>query len=193
MADAFASSDDRRSAGRSPHLKVWDLDGPLELSLGGRLEGVRVAYETWGTLNAAGDNAILVGHALTGDSHCARHDADDTPGWWDAVIGPGKAIDTDRYFVVCSNVLGSCYGTTGPGSPNPATGEPYGRDFPLVVLDDMVDVQARLITHLGIDRLFAVVGGSLGGHQAMTWATRYPERVVSCAAIATSPQLTAQA
>ncbi|MEO0965951.1 MAG: homoserine O-acetyltransferase [Planctomycetota bacterium] len=193
MADAFASTDTGRSAELSPHTQVYELDDRLELSLGGSLSGVRVAYETWGTLNAAADNAILVCHALTGDAHAARHDPDDTPGWWDALIGPGKPIDTDRYFVVCTNVLGSCYGTTGPASIDPATGRPYGPDFPVVVVDDMVNLQARLIDHFGIDRLFAVVGGSLGGHQAMCWATRYPERVVACGAIATSPRLTAQA
>ncbi|MEM0915342.1 MAG: homoserine O-acetyltransferase [Planctomycetota bacterium] len=193
MPDAFASSDEQRSADLSPHTRFFALDGSLPLSLGGSLEGVRVAYETWGTLNAARDNAILVCHALTGDAHCARHAPDDTPGWWDALIGPGKAIDTGRYFVVCSNVLGSCYGTTGPSSIDPATGRPYGPDFPVVTVDDMVDAQARLIDHLGIQRLFAVVGGSLGGHQAMTWATRYADRVVACGAIATSPRLTAQA
>jgi homoserine O-acetyltransferase len=193
MGDAYASTDDQRSAELSPHTRFFDLPGPLDLTLGGTLHGTRVAYETWGTLNATADNAVLVCHALTGDAHAARHAPDDTPGWWDALIGPGKAIDTDRYFVICSNVLGSCYGTTGPSSIDPATGQPYGPGFPAIVVDDMVDLQAGLIDHLGIARLFAVVGGSLGGHQAMTWATRHPDRVVACAAIATSPHLTAQA
>jgi len=193
MGDAFASTDDLRTAELSVHTRFFDVPGRVDLALGGELTGVRVAFETWGELSAGKDNAVLVCHALTGDAHAARHGDDDAPGWWDALVGPGKAIDTNRYFVICSNVLGSCYGTTGPGSIDPATGKPYGPDFPMVVVDDMVDLQARLIDHLGIERLFAVVGGSLGGHQAMTWATRYPQRVVACGAFATSPRLTSQA
>ena len=133
-----------------------------------------VAYETYGQLNAARDNAILVCHAISGDSHVARHDEEDDPGWWDIMVGPGKPIDTDRFFVICPNLLGGCRGTTGPGSVNPATGKPYGRDFPTITVGDMVEVQRRLLDHLGIGQLLAVVGGSMGGHQALTWATRYP-------------------
>ena len=115
------------------------------------------------------------------------------PGWWDIVVGPGKAIDTNRYFVICPNLLGGCRGTTGPGSLNPATGKPYGRNFPTVTVGDMVEVQRRLLEHLGIDQLLAVVGGSLGGHQVLTWATRHPDRVRGVVALATSARLTSQA
>src|SRR5690606_28022976 len=146
-----------------------------------------------GTLSPRRDNAVLICHALSGDSHVARHDGDDAPGWWDVVVGPGKSIDTDRYLVICSNILGGCRGTTGPNSINPATGRPYGAQFPQITLADMVDVQRRLIDHLGIETLRAVVGGSLGGHQALTWAVRHPRRVAAAALIATSPRLTSQA
>ncbi len=193
MNDAFASSDASRTADPLIHARTVRFKGPLHMVREGSLPHVDVTYETYGSLNAQRDNAVLVCHALTGDSHVARHDDGDAPGWWDIVVGPGKAIDTDRFFVICSNVLGSCRGTTGPNSVNPATGLPYGRDFPAVTVEDMVDVQARLIDHLGIDKLFAVVGGSLGGHQALAWATRYPDRVLACAVIAASPHLTAQA
>jgi homoserine O-acetyltransferase len=163
--------------------------------MGGELHGVVVAYETYGELNAARDNAILVCHAISGDSHVARHDGDDgdEPGWWDLVVGPGKAIDTDRYFVICSNVLGGCRGTTGPGSVNPATGRRYGADFPTVTEGDMVEVERRLVDGLGIDRLLAVVGGSMGGHQALLWATRFPDRLRGVVTLATSTRLTTQA
>jgi homoserine O-acetyltransferase len=153
------------------------FDTPVILEKGGQLRGVTVAYETYGELNPARDNAVLVCHAISGDSHVARHDAEDEPGWWDVAVGPGKAIDTGEYFVICPNLLGGCRGTTGPGSINPVTNKPYGRDFPTITLADMVDVQRRLLDHLGIEQLLAVVGGSLGGHQAITWATRYPGRV----------------
>ncbi|MGA2035245.1 MAG: homoserine O-acetyltransferase, partial [Thermoguttaceae bacterium] len=151
------------------------------------------AFETYGQLSARRDNAVLVCHALSGDSHVARHDAGDAPGWWDQVVGPGLAIDTDKYFVVCPNILGSCRGTTGPNSIDPVTGRPYGAEFPVITVGDMVQVQERLLDHLGIGRLRAVVGGSLGGHMALVWATRFPERVAGTIALATSPRLTSQA
>ncbi|MBT8470208.1 MAG: homoserine O-acetyltransferase, partial [Deltaproteobacteria bacterium] len=154
---------------------------------------VEVAYETYGTLDAEGNNAVLICHAITGDSHLARHDEEDDPGWWEGLVGPGKAVDTDRLFVVCSNVLGGCRGTTGPGTINPVTGIPFGSDFPLVTVEDMVDVQKRLIDLLGIKRLRAVIGGSLGGHQTLCWATRYPEYVQTAIPIAASARVTAQA
>ncbi len=169
------------------------LAEPLKLELDGKLEGVTVAYETYGKLNAARDNAVLICHAISGDSHVAQHDSEDDPGWWDIMVGPGKCIDTECYFVICPNLLGGCRGTTGPGSVNPATGKPYGRDFPTVTVGDMVEVQRRLLDHLGIEQLVAVVGGSLGGHQALTWATRFPERVRGVVALATSARLTSQA
>jgi homoserine O-acetyltransferase len=169
------------------------LEQPLDLELGGRLPEVTVVYETYGRLGPRRDNAVLVCHALSGDSHVARHDETDDPGWWNVVVGPGKSIDTDRYFVICPNILGSCRGTTGPNSINPETGKPYAADFPLVTVGDMVEVQRRLMDHLGIDRLLAVVGGSLGGHMVLRWATRFPARVAGAIAVATSPRLTSQA
>jgi homoserine O-acetyltransferase len=189
----FESSDTTRHAKPLRYARSARLDQPLQLELGGQLAGVTVAYETYGELNAARDNAILVCHAISGDSHVARHDEQDDPGWWDIVVGPGKAIDTSRFFVLCPNLLGSCRGTTGPGSLNPATGKPYGRDFPTITVGDMVEVQRRLLEHLGIGQLLAVVGGSLGGHQALTWATRHPDRVRGVVALATSVRLASQA
>src|SRR5690348_12351023 len=190
---AFESSDSVRGSAPLRHLQSVALPGPLELEKGGKLARVTVAYETYGHLNAARDNAILVCHAISGDSHVARHDPADEPGWWDIVVGPGKAIDTNRFFVICPNLLGGCRGTTGPCSENPATGKPYGRDFPTVTIGDMVEVQRRLLEHLGVAQLLAVVGGSLGGHQALTWAARHPQKVRGVIALATSPRLTSQA
>ena len=175
------------------HAQSVTFDGPLDLRCGGRLPSVTVAYETCGRLNRQRDNAVLICHALSGDSHVARHDAQDDPGWWDVAVGPGKSIDTDRYFVICPNVLGGCRGTTGPNSINPETGRAYGPDFPLITVEDIVEVQHRLTGHLGIERLLAVVGGSLGGHMALRWATMYPQCMAGTIAIATSPRLTSQA
>jgi homoserine O-acetyltransferase len=190
---SFASSDSVRHAEPLRYAQSARLDQPLDLELGGRLEVVTVAYETYGTLNAARDNAILICHAISGDSHVARHNEQDDAGWWDIVVGPGKAIDTNRFFVICPNLLGGCRGTTGPCSIDPATGNPYGRDFPTVTVADMVEVQRRLLDKLGLEQLAAVVGGSLGGHQALTWAARHPDRVRGVIALATSPRLTSQA
>ena len=161
----------------------------LALDCGRRLEAVTVAYECYGRLNAARDNAILVCHALSGGAHAAgRHHGASKPGWWDVLIGPGKAFDTDRYFVLSSNVLGSCYGTTGPSSIDPASGRPYGGRFPVVTIGDMVKVQRALVDSLGIGRLRAVAGGSMGGMQALQWAVQYPDAVQSVVALATSPR-----
>jgi homoserine O-acetyltransferase len=187
------SSDSARHARPLRHAQSVALDQPLELELGGRLASVTVAYETYGQLNAARSNAILLCHAISGDSHVARHDEQDDPGWWDILVGPGKPVDTDRFFVICPNLLGGCRGTTGPGSTDPATGKPYGRDFPTVTIGDMVEVQRRLVDYLGIGQLLAVVGGPLGGHQALTWAARFPERVQAVVPVATSPRLNSQA
>ena len=187
------SSDSARHARPLRHAQSVALDEPLELELGGRLASVTVAYETYGQLNAERSNAILLCHAISGDSHVARHDEQDDPGWWDILVGPGKPVDTNRFFVICPNLLGGCRGTTGPGSTDPATGKPYGRDFPTVTIGDMVEVQRRLVDHLGIGQLLAVVGGSLGGHQALTWAARFPERVQAVVPVATSPRLNSQA
>lgn len=189
----FESSDSVRHARPLRHAQSVTFEQPLELQLGGRLPSVTVAYETYGRLSTAHDNAVLVCHAISGDSHVARHDEEDDPGWWDIMVGPGKPIDTERLFVICPNLLGGCRGTTGPGSLNPFTGKPYGRDFPTVTVADMVQVQAWLLDHLNIRQLLAVAGGSLGGHQALTWAVRHPDRVRSVVALATSARLTAQA
>jgi homoserine O-acetyltransferase len=195
MTDSFASTDDLRSATKLRHAKSVVFSGPIELELGGQLPEVTCAYETWGNLNVDASNAVLVCHAISGDSHAARHDADDDLGWWEDLIGPGKAIDTDRFFVVCPNVLGGCRGTTGPSEIDPTTDppRPYGADFPRITVADMVNVQRRLADHLGIQSWRSVVGGSLGGHQAMTWVTRHPKSVRLCVVIASSPRLTSQA
>jgi homoserine O-acetyltransferase/O-succinyltransferase len=190
---AFGGSDTTRSAGELPHAQRVTLTGPLPLSLGGELPEVTVCYETYGQLSRARDNAVYVCHALSGDSHVAQHDADDTPGWWDIVVGPGKAVDTERYFVICANVLGGCRGTTGPASSNPQTGRPYGGDFPRITIADMVEVQKRLLDQLGVAKLHAVIGGSMGGMMALTWAVRHPERVGSAILLATTHCLSSQA
>lgn len=186
-------SDSLRSGKPLRYVQYANIEQPLRLEKGGVLPSVTVAYETYGKLNADRSNAVLVCHALSGDSHVAAHDAEDDPGWWDVVVGPGKPIDTDRYFVICPNLLGGCRGTTGPSSINPATRKPYGRDFPTITTGDMVEAQYRLLRHLGIESLLAVVGGSVGGHQAMTWSVRHPGFMRGVAALATSPRLTTQA
>ncbi|MFA5844175.1 MAG: homoserine O-acetyltransferase [Coriobacteriia bacterium] len=172
--------------------RLLTLTGGIDLASGRRLEEVVVAYETFGRLDADASNAVLVCHALSGDSHVTSGESERT-GWWEPMVGPGRAIDTDRFFVVCSNLLGGCSGTTGPASTDPADGRPYGARFPLVTIEDMVDVQARLLDALGVRRLAAVVGGSMGGMQALAWVKRYPERVTACVADATTPRITAQA
>ncbi len=190
----FKSSDSVRGAEPLRHAKSVTLDKPLRLELnGGRLPGVTVIYETYGKLNKAKDNAILICHAISGDSHVARHDESDEAGWWDIAVGPGKAIDTDKFFVICPNILGGCRGTTGPNSINPETNKPYGRDFPLITVDDIVEVQKRLLDNLGIEKLLSVVGGSMGGHQALCWAKNYSAKIRSVIPLATSPRLNSQA
>lgn len=161
------------------------LPEPLVLQCGETLPSVTVAYETYGALSPQGDNAVLVCHALSGDAHAAGyHEGPAKPGWWETMIGPGKGIDTGRYFVLCANTIGGCQGTTGPSSLNPATGRPYGTDFPLVTIADMVEVQRRLLDRLGIGPLHAVIGGSMGGMQALQWAVACPDRVQRVVAIA---------
>jgi len=158
----------------------------VQIQSGFTFDQVEVAYQTLGTLSPRRDNAILVCHALSGTAHVAGlHPDTGRPGWWDFHVGPGKAIDTDKFFVVCPNVLGGCDGTTGPASPRPESGKPYGMDFPPVTVRDMVAVQAKLVEHLGISQLFAVIGGSMGGMQALAWAVHFPERVRVCVPIAT--------
>ncbi|MDT8902529.1 homoserine O-acetyltransferase MetX [Anaeroselena agilis] len=166
---------------------------PFELIRGGVLSEVTVAYETYGTFAPDRDNAVLVCHALTGDSHCAAHNDQDEEGWWDLLVGPGRPIDTDRFFVICANVLGGCQGTTGPASPDPATGRPYGASFPEVTIRDMVRVQKRLLETLGINRLSLVIGGSMGGAQALEWAVTYPGFADAVAALAAPGYASAQA
>jgi len=170
---------------------------PNELILenGERLGPVSIAYETCGKLNRERNNAVLVLHALSGDSHVAGYygEEDTKPGWWDIMVGPGKGIDTDKYFVICSNILGSCMGTTGPSSINPKTGKPYGLDFPVVTIGDMVEAQKALLDFLGIKKILSVVGGSIGGMQVMEWSLRYPEMVVSAIPLATTTKHSALA
>ncbi|HEV2604461.1 MAG TPA: homoserine O-acetyltransferase [Microvirga sp.] len=153
----------------------------------------QIAYQTYGTLNAERSNAVLICHALTGDQHVAnRNPVTGKPGWWETMVGPGRPIDTDRFFVVCANVIGGCMGTTGPASTNPATGRPYALEFPVVTIRDMVRAQAALIDRLGIESLFCVVGGSMGGMQVLQWAASYPERVFAALPIATAARHSAQ-
>ncbi len=187
---------DARSVGlvRKQFRTFGSAEEPLMLECGRTLGPVEVAFETYGELNADRSNAILILHALTGDSHAAGYfsEEDKKPGWWDVLIGPGKAFDTEKYFVICSNVIGGCQGSTGPRSINPATGEPYALDFPMVTIGDMVEVQRRLLDDLGIERLHAVAGGSLGGFQALEWALRYPDRVGAVLCLAAGPRLSSQ-
>ena len=169
------------------------LAGPFALSSGHTLPGLDIAYETYGTLNADGSNAILVCHALTMDQYVAGHNPrTGKPGWWPRLVGPGLPIDPARHFIVCSNVLGGCSGSTGPASIDPATGKRFGMAFPVITIRDMVNAQARLLDHLGVGVLSAVVGGSMGGMQALDWAMAHPDRVRSVVAIATAARHSAQ-
>lgn len=175
------------------HVTLFQ-DNPLPLDCGATLSPVTVAYETYGTLNAKKNNAILVCHALSGSAHAAGYHSPDNrkPGWWDTCIGPGKPFDTKKFFVICTNNLGGCYGTTGPSSLNPATGKPYGLRFPLITIGDMARVQKELVDHLGIHTLVSVAGGSMGGMLALQWALDYPQMVKSSLIIAATPRLSAQ-
>ena len=167
--------------------KYFDIAEPIDLDSGKTLNNVTVAYETYGELNKEKSNAILICHALTGDAHAAGwHKGDKKPGWWEIVIGPGKAIDTEKYFVICSNVLGGCKGTTGPSSINPETDKEYGLDFPVITIGDMVKVQKKLIDHLKISQLYAVIGGSMGGMQVLEWMVSYPKMMKKAMPIATA-------
>jgi homoserine O-acetyltransferase len=165
---------------------------PLPLRSGAVLADYTLVYETYGTLNAERSNAVLVCHALNASHHVAGLDADGQAGWWDNLIGPGKPVDTDRFFVIGVNNPGSCFGSTGPMHVNPATGQPWGADFPVLTVEDWVDAQARLLDRLGITQLAAVLGGSLGGMQALSWTLRHPDRLRHCVAVATAPNLSAQ-
>jgi len=170
-----------------PQTYTFAQDEPFILDSWATLGPVTLAYETYGELNVDKTNAILICHALSGSGHAAGyHEGDDKPGWWDECVGPNKAFDTNRYFVICSNVLGSCYGSTGPMETNPKTGKPYGMQFPVVTIGDMVRAQVKLIDSLGIDQLFCVAGGSMGGMQVLEWAAHHPERVKAAIPLAST-------
>src|SRR5208337_2881150 len=186
---------DRLSEAENPHSQVarFGLDQPLKLDAGVELAPFQIAYQTYGTLNSARSNAMLICHALTGDQHAVNvHPVTGKPGWWETMVGSGKPIDTDRYFIICPNVVGACMGTTGPASVNNKTGRPYGLDFPVVTIRDMVRAQAMLLDQLGISSLFAVAGGSMGGMQVLQWAVTYPERVFAALPIAGATRHSAQ-
>lgn len=179
---------------QTKYFTFADPPDQLKLISGQKLGPITIAYETCGTLNKDRSNAILILHALSGNAHAAGYYSPDDkyPGWWDNYIGPGKPFDTDKYFIICSNVIGGCSGSTGPASINPETGREYGLDFPMVTVQDMVRAQWHLVEHLGIDKLLGVAGGSMGGMQALQWSILFPEKVQSVIAIATSPSLSAQ-
>lgn len=187
---------EKNSAGivKTETIRVVEAANPLELACGKKIAPIDVAYETYGRLSDRGNNAILICHALSGDAHVAGYNSPDDkkPGWWDIMVGPGKGIDTNKYFVICSNFLGGCSGTTGPCSINPATNRPYGLDFPMITIADMVKVQKLLLDKLGIKKLLAVIGGSMGGMQVLQWAIEYPDFVKTAIPIATTGHLRAQ-
>jgi homoserine O-acetyltransferase len=187
-ADAFREADNPTS-----QVVRFPATQPLQMDAGPSIAPFSVAYQTYGKLNDDKSNAILVCHALTGDQHVANdHPVTGKPGWWSIMVGPGRPIDTDRYFVICSNVIGGCMGSTGPASVNPATGQAWGLDLPVVTVRDMVRAQAMLIDHLRIEKLFCVAGGSMGGMQVLQWVASYPGRVFSALPIATASKHTAQ-
>jgi homoserine O-acetyltransferase len=200
MADADLKSTQgaraRAQEAESPRESLvvrFGADRPLKLDSGIALSPFQIAYKTYGTLNAQRSNAILICHALTGDQHVASvHPVTGKNGWWETMVGPGKPIDTERYFVICSNVVGGCMGSSGPSSIDPKTGQPYGLEFPVITIRDMVRAQAMLIDHLGIDTLFAVAGGSMGGMQVLQWAESFPDRVFSVLPIACATRHSAQ-
>jgi len=183
----------RAPAENRGHALDFGPGQPLVLDSGKRLSPFRIAYMTYGTLNATRSNAVLICHAISGDQFVAgTHPVTGKPGWWNNVVGPGKIIDTNRFFVICANVVGGCMGTTGPGEADPATGEPYGLSFPIVTIRDMVRAQAMLIDALGIEQLLCVIGGSMGGMQVLQWAASYPDRVYSAMPLATGARHSAQ-
>jgi homoserine O-acetyltransferase len=195
MVAVGVTETDRTGEAENPHSPVvrFGADKPLRLDAGVDLSPFQIAYQTYGTLNAQRSNAVLVTHALTGDQHVANvHPVTGKPGWWETLVGPGKPIDTERYFVICPNVNGGCMGSTGPASIDPRTGKPWGLDFPVITIRDMVRAQAMLLDHLGIAQLLSVAGGSMGGMQVLQWAASYPERVFSALPIATATRHSAQ-
>jgi homoserine O-acetyltransferase/O-succinyltransferase len=185
----------RHAEALNPQSRIihFDESEPLPLDGGGCLAPFSIAFQTYGRLNADKSNAVLVCHALTGDQHVANdHPVTGKPGWWDTLVGPGKPVDANRYFVICSNIIGGCMGSTGPSSVNPRTGQSYGLDFPVITIGDMVRAQARLLDYLGVADLFCVIGGSMGGMQALQWAATYPERVYTAIPIATAARHSSQ-
>jgi len=199
MASEIAPPDtaeDTQSVGivQTRFARLFEPPSVLTLESGGGLGPITVAYETYGELTKEKDNAIFICHALTGDAHVAgKHAADSRKsGWWDGLVGPGKALDTTRYFVICANVLGGCQGTTGPSCLNPETGQPYGLKFPFITVGDIVEVHAALVRHLGIEKLLAIIGGSLGGMQVLDWVARYPDMIHAAICLASSGRLSAQ-
>lgn len=182
-----------QEGGAFGYLIEFNNENPLVLDAGVNLAPLAIAYQTYGALNAARSNAVLICHALTGDQYVASvNPVTGRPGWWTTMVGPGRPIDTNRYFVICSNVIGGCMGSTGPASMNPATGRPYGLDLPVITIRDMVRAQAKLIDHLGIEQLFCVAGGSMGGMQVLQWAALYPERLFSALPLATGARHSSQ-
>src|SRR5258708_29780104 len=182
---------DRASEAEHPRSRLaqFGADRPLKLDAGIELSPFQIAYQTYGTLNNERSNAVLICHALTGDQHVANvHPVTGKPGWWEIMVGSGRPLDTDSYFIICPNVIGGCMGSTGPASTNPATGKLWGLDFPMITIPDMVRPQAMLLDRLGIDTLFCVVGGSIGGMQALQCTTAYPARVFSVLAAACRPR-----
>jgi homoserine O-acetyltransferase len=178
---------------RQSEVVRFGADRPLKLDSGIELSPFQIAYKTYGQLNAQRSNAVLICHALTGDQHVASvHPVTGKNGWWETMVGPGKPIDTERYFIICSNVIGGCMGTTGPSSIDPRSGQPFGLEFPVITIRDMVRAQAMLVDHLGIDTLFAVVGGSMGGMQVLQWAESFPDRVFAAVPIACATRHSAQ-
>jgi homoserine O-acetyltransferase len=193
--DLTATVDTRVLEATTPSSDYLDVSAsrPLRLDSQRQLAPYRIAYKTYGVLNGAKSNAILVTHALTGDQYVASpHPITGKPGWWETMVGPGKPIDTDRFFVICPNVLGGCMGSTGPASTNPETGKPWGLDFPVITVGDMVEAQVPLIDHFGIDQLFCAIGGSMGGMQVLAWAARHPERVATAVPVATAARHSSQ-
>jgi len=194
-AQAFTDHSLRLAQIANPQSEIvhFPAHEPLKLDCGAGLAPFSIAYQTYGVLNAAKSNVVLVCHALTGDQHVANiHPVTGKPGWWDTMVGPGKPIDTNRYFVLCSNVIGGCMGSTGPSSINPATGRAYGLDFPVITVRDMVRAQARLLDHLGIADVLSVLGGSMGGMQVLEWAATYKDRVFSAVPIACAARHSSQ-
>ncbi|HDY86724.1 MAG TPA: alpha/beta fold hydrolase, partial [bacterium] len=187
---------DKNSVGlvKEQLFSFGSIEEPMKLESGHSLGPVDIVYETYGEPNEDRSNAILILHALSGDAHVAgyHHPNDKRTGWWDCMVGPGKTFDTNKYWVICSNIIGGCKGSTGPGSTNPKTGKPYCLDFPFITVGDIVDTQKKLIDHLGIKKLYSMVGGSFGGFQVIEWTLRYPEMVRSAICIASCSKLSAQ-